>query len=78
MTGAWLRITSSNSRWITSFSFLGEVAMIEQWMGLTIGAAALLIAIPLVISHYRREYRRGQLLRNLDHVDWWYRPRGPK
>lgn len=52
--------------------------MIERWMGLTIGVAALLIAIPLVISHYRREYRRGQLLRNLDHVDWWYRTRGPK
>jgi hypothetical protein len=58
--------------------FSHEVAMIERWMGMTIGVAALLIAIPLVISHYRREYRRGQLLRNLDHVEWWYRPRGPK
>ncbi|MFM0037280.1 hypothetical protein PQQ53_24375 [Paraburkholderia strydomiana] len=52
--------------------------MIERWMGLTIGVSALLIAIPLVISHYRREHRRGQLLRNLNHVDWWYRTRGPK
>jgi hypothetical protein len=52
--------------------------MSEKWIGLTIGAAALLIAIPLVIGHYRREHRRGQLLRNLDHVDWWYRTRGPK
>jgi hypothetical protein len=58
--------------------FSDEVAMIERWMGLTIGTTALLIAIPLVISHYRRERRRGQLLRNLNHVDWWYRTRGPK
>ncbi|HEY4296869.1 MAG TPA: hypothetical protein VGM85_10395 [Paraburkholderia sp.] len=54
--------------------------MIEEieWMGLAIGVAALLIAIPLVIGHYRREHLRGQLLRKLDHGDWWYRTRGPK
>lgn len=52
--------------------------MSETFMGLTITGAALLIAMPLIVGHYRRERRRGQLLRNLDHVDWWYRTRGPK
>ncbi|MCC8392201.1 hypothetical protein LJ656_06330 [Paraburkholderia sp. MMS20-SJTR3] len=49
--------------------------MSETWMGLTITGVALLIAMPLIFSHYRRERRRRQLLRNLDHEQWWYQAR---
>jgi len=49
--------------------------MSETWLGLAISGVAMLIAMPLVASHYRREWRRGQLLRKLDHDDLWYRAR---
>jgi hypothetical protein len=49
--------------------------MSETWMGLTISGVAMLVAMPLIVSHYRRERRRGQLLRNLNHEDWWYQAR---
>jgi len=34
------------------------------------GTAALAVAATFVIAHYRRERRRAELLRNLDHHDW--------
>lgn len=49
--------------------------MSETWMGLMISGIALLIAMPLIVGHYRRERRRGQMLRNLTHEDWWYQAR---
>jgi hypothetical protein len=47
--------------------------MSTSWWGIAGGSAALVIAALNVAIHYRREYRRQQLLRNLDHHDWWYR-----
>jgi hypothetical protein len=49
--------------------------MSETWLGLAISGVAMLIAMPLVASHYYRERRRAQLLRKLDHGDSWYRAR---
>ncbi|CDY79124.1 hypothetical protein BGLT_01818 [Caballeronia glathei] len=49
--------------------------MSETWVGMAVGASALVIALPLVLAHYRRERRRTQLLSHLDHHDWWYRGR---
>ena len=46
--------------------------MSETWLGLAISGVAMLIAMPLVASHYRRERRRAQLLQKLDHGDSWY------
>ncbi|MEM5326304.1 hypothetical protein VSR34_06800 [Paraburkholderia sp. JHI2823] len=34
------------------------------------GTMALAVAATSVIAHYRRERRRAELLRNLDHHDW--------
>ncbi|CAD6520485.1 hypothetical protein LMG28727_01413 [Paraburkholderia kirstenboschensis] len=50
----------------------------ESWLGVVIGMFVLVIAATGVIAHYRREYRRAELLRNLDHHDWcpWSRPGG--
>jgi hypothetical protein len=31
----------------------------------------MVIAAIGLIAHYRRERRRADLLRNLDHHDWW-------
>jgi hypothetical protein len=47
--------------------------MSTSWWGIAGGSAALAIAAWNVVLHYRREHRRQQLLRNLDHHDWWYR-----
>jgi len=49
--------------------------MSETWLGLAISGVAMLIAMPLVASHYRRERRRAQLLLKLDRNDLWYRAR---
>jgi hypothetical protein len=43
----------------------------ETWLGIVIGTFVLAIAATAVIAHYRREHRRAELLRNLDHHDWW-------
>jgi len=40
--------------------------MSETWMGLVIGCSALVIALPAVMGHYRRERHRARLLRHLD------------
>jgi hypothetical protein len=49
----------------------------ESWLGVVIGMFVLVIAATGVFAHYRREYRRAELLRNLDHHDWcpWSRSR---
>jgi hypothetical protein len=51
--------------------------MIESWIGVVIGTLVLVIAATAVVGHYRREHRRAELLRNLDHYDWcrWTRSR---
>jgi hypothetical protein len=42
----------------------------EVWLGTAIGSAVLLFAAIFVLSHYRREHRRTQLLRQLESVVW--------
>ncbi|TDN58682.1 hypothetical protein [Paraburkholderia sp. BL10I2N1] len=51
--------------------------MSDSWVGIVMGSFVLMIASVLVAGHYRREHRRRQLLRNLDHHDWchWTRTR---
>ncbi|MFL9912758.1 hypothetical protein [Paraburkholderia sp. RL17-337-BIB-A] len=44
--------------------------MAESWMGVMAGAFVMVIAAIGVIGHYRREQRRAQLLKHLDHHDW--------
>jgi len=46
------------------------VAMSESWVGIVMGSFVLLIASIFMANHYRREHRRRQLLRNMDH-SWW-------
>ncbi len=48
-----------------------EIAMIESWMGVVVGAFVLAIATTLVIGHYRREHLRERLLRRMDHRRCW-------
>jgi hypothetical protein len=54
-----------------------EAKMSASWIGIVIGTFALVIAAIGVAGHYRREHRREQLLRNLDHHDGchWIRAR---
>jgi hypothetical protein len=49
----------------------------QLWLGTALGISALMIAACGVIAHYRRERRRADLLRNLDHHEWchWTRSR---
>lgn len=51
--------------------------MRESWLGIASSIVILVIAAIAVAGHYRRERRREQLLRNLDHHDWcrWVRVR---
>ncbi|WP_162842059.1 hypothetical protein [Paraburkholderia monticola] len=51
--------------------------MDQSWLGTAIGLIVLVMAAYGVIAHYRRERRRADLLRNLDHHDWcrWTRSR---
>ncbi|CAB3796193.1 hypothetical protein LMG28614_04316 [Paraburkholderia ultramafica] len=49
--------------------------MSDSWVGIVMGSFVLVIASTFVAGHYRREHRRRQLLRNLDHYDWWDRTR---
>ncbi|SDE17817.1 hypothetical protein [Paraburkholderia lycopersici] len=46
-------------------------------LGTAAGVMVLIVAAMAVIAHYRRERRRANLLRNLDHHDWcrWTRIR---
>jgi hypothetical protein len=45
--------------------------MTESWMGIVAGIAVLAIAVTVIIGHYRREYRRAQLLRRTDFRQCW-------
>jgi hypothetical protein len=51
--------------------------MDQSWMGMAAGTIVLVIAIIGVVGHYRRERRRADLLRNLNHHEWLHlrRPR---
>ncbi|WP_036044865.1 hypothetical protein [Paraburkholderia mimosarum] len=42
--------------------------MDENWVTMVMGSAVLLFAAGFVVDHYRREHRRAQLMRRLDHV----------
>ncbi|WP_171910399.1 hypothetical protein [Paraburkholderia fungorum] len=44
--------------------------MEQTWIGIVVGTTVLVIAATAVTAHYRREKRRAELLRNLDHHDW--------
>jgi hypothetical protein len=43
----------------------------QSWLGMAVGTIVLAIAAAGVIAHYLRERRRADLLRNLDHHEWW-------
>jgi hypothetical protein len=45
--------------------------MTESWMGIVAGSLVLAIAATVIIGHYRREYRRTQLLRRMDFRQCW-------
>ncbi|CAG9252256.1 conserved hypothetical protein [Paraburkholderia unamae] len=49
--------------------------MDQSWLGMGVGAIVLVIAAIGVAAHYRRERRRAELLRHLDHHEWWQRNR---
>ncbi|POR51718.1 hypothetical protein B0G62_106252 [Paraburkholderia eburnea] len=51
--------------------------MEQSWLGMSVGTIVLFIAAVGVVAHYRRERRRADLLRNLDHHEWlqWSRSR---
>ena len=51
--------------------------MDQSWLAMTAGVIVLAIATSGVVAHYRRERRRADLLRNLDHHEWfrWTRSR---
>jgi hypothetical protein len=54
-----------------------EADVDQSWLGMAVGLIVLVMAAGGVIAHYRREQRRADLLRNLDHHDWcrWTRSR---
>lgn len=55
---------------------LTEEAVVDQtWLGMAAGTIVLVIAVVGVTAHYLRERRRAELLRNLDHHEWWQRTR---
>ncbi|MEM5314260.1 hypothetical protein [Paraburkholderia sp. JHI869] len=49
--------------------------MDQTWLGMAAGTIVLVIAAIGVTAHYLRERRRADLLRNLDHHEWWQRSR---
>ncbi|WP_322049588.1 hypothetical protein [Paraburkholderia sp. J67] len=51
--------------------------MDSSWLGMSVGTFVLVVATLGVAAHYRRERRRADLLRNLDHHEWlqWQRSR---
>ncbi|BFG80050.1 hypothetical protein PTKU46_80840 [Paraburkholderia terrae] len=48
--------------------------MDENWVSMVMGSAVLVLAAIFVAGHYRREHRRAQLLRQLDHAHRWRLP----
>lgn len=49
-----------------------ETAMNGAWVGFVVGAFVLAFAAIAAMNRYRREHRRAELLRNLDHHEWWH------
>jgi hypothetical protein len=49
--------------------------MDQTSLGMAAGTIVLVIAVIGVTAHYLRERRRADLLRNLDHHEWWQRSR---
>ncbi|WP_198021378.1 hypothetical protein [Burkholderia sp. WSM2232] len=49
--------------------------MDEELVSIVMGLAVLVIGIIFAVGHYRREHRRTQLLRQLDHTPIWHWPR---
>ena len=49
--------------------------MDQTWLGMAAGTVVLVIAVIGVTAHYIRERRRTNLLRNLDHHEWWQQTR---
>lgn len=47
-----------------------EAYMGASSVGIVVGVLVMAVAAVAVIAHYRREYRRAELLRNLDHHEW--------
>ncbi|MDR6474254.1 hypothetical protein ABIE53_001859 [Burkholderia sp. OAS925] len=45
--------------------------MDEQLVSIVMGCAVLATGIIFAVGHYRREHRRAQLLRQLDHAPVW-------
>lgn len=48
-----------------------EADVDQSWLGVAAGTIVLVIAAVGVTAHYRRERRRAELMRNLDHHEWW-------
>lgn len=46
--------------------------MSEAWIGFAVGACVLACAVIAAMNRHRRAHRRAELLRNLDHHEWWY------
>ncbi|RQQ56057.1 hypothetical protein DF121_04010 [Burkholderia stagnalis] len=46
--------------------------MSEAWIGFGVVACVLACAAIAAANRYRRAHRRAELLRNLDHHEWWY------
>jgi len=46
--------------------------MDEELVSIVMGLAVLVIGIIFAVGHYRREHRRTQLLRQLDHTPIWH------
>jgi zinc transporter ZupT len=57
------------AKWLTVTA--QESVMSDSWMAIVMGSFVLVIASMFVADHCRREHRRRQLLRNLNHHDWW-------
>ncbi len=46
--------------------------MSEAWIGFGVVACVLACAVIAATNRYSRAHRRAELLRNLDHHEWWY------
>lgn len=53
----------------------GEADVDQTWLGVAAGTIVLVIAVVGVTAHYLRERRRADLLRNLEHHEWWQQTR---
>ncbi|CAN0625916.1 conserved protein of unknown function [Burkholderia multivorans] len=47
-----------------------EASVGASSVGIVVGILVMAIAAVAMIAHYRRERRRAELLRNLDHHEW--------